>query len=538
MRVLPTALGWLFCCVVAALFWRYVGQSVDLPDVPPGRYHCLSYAPFRDGQVPYNPDLSIPRWQIEEDLAQLAPLTECVRTYSATRGLEAVVDVAAKQGLHVLLGTWLGPEQETNAKQIAATLAVARPEVVQGIVVGNEVLLRKELSADQLIDNLHQMRAGTALPITYADVWESWLKNPQVADHVDFLTIHILPYWEDEPVGVPQALVHVQEILQKMRAAFPGRTILLGETGWPSAGRSRQQAVPGVVEQARFIREFIAMTTRQAVPYNLIEAFDQPWKSFQEGTVGSHWGLFNAARHVKFSVTGPVSALPNWPVPWALGMLFSLFFLVRYGRQPLAFGRLVSLSATGFLGGGVAFWRWQQVADASQNNWDWALGLAGLGLLLMATLMVAAVLANLSGTWLTAMPWDMAALRQVLVRRRRLRAEEQAGFYAGLLQAATLFSATVTALSLVMDGRYRDFASALYILPALLLWSRWLLLGLQTQSRMEVWLGILLVGCAVAGTWVELPVNREAMVWHGVLVLLALPLLPYRRLRSPLNRQD
>ncbi|MEO5341491.1 MAG: glycosyl hydrolase family 17 protein [Magnetococcus sp. MYC-9] len=533
MRLLPAALGWLLCCVAAALFWKHVGQPVALPDVPPGRYDCLSYAPFRDGQVPYDPTLFIPRWQIEEDLTQLAPLTGCVRTYSATQGLDAVVAVAEQKGLQVLLGTWLGADKKINAQQITATLAAARPEVVRGIVVGNEVLLRRELSADQLIEHLQQMRAGTSLPITYADVWEFWLRHPQVADHVDFLTIHILPYWEDEPVGVTQALLHVQEILTKMKAAFPGRTILVGETGWPSAGRSRQGAIPGVVEQARFIREFIAMTTRQAVPYNLIEAFDQPWKRFQEGTVGSHWGLFDAARRVKFPMTGPVSALPHGFVPWGLGVLFSLPLLLGFGRLSLAGWRQLALSATGFLGGGLAFWRWQQLADASQNRLDWALGLAGLGMLLAAVVMMAALLANHPGPGWRAAPWRMDALRRLLLQRRWPCGAEAAGLYPGMLQAATLFSAALTALSLVMDGRYRDFPSTLYILPALLLWARWLLLGMQSWGRMEVSLGVVLLGCAVAGTWIELPINREAMVWHGVIVLLALPLLPYRRPPCP-----
>ena len=532
MNVLPAALAWLFCFSVSVLFWEDIGQSVEMPDVPSGRYHCLSYAPFRDGQVPYDPALFIPRWQIEEDLFQLAPLTECVRTYAATQGLDAVVDVAEKQGLRVILGIWLGADKEANAKQIAATLAVARPEVVESIVVGNEVLLRKELSADQLIDYLKQVRAGTSLPITYADVWDFWLKNPRVADHVDFLTIHILPYWEDEPVGVTQALAHVQNILQKMQDAFPGRQILVGETGWPSAGRSRRGAVPGVVEQARFIREFIDFANQQAIPYNLIEAFDQPWKRLQEGTVGAHWGLFNSKRQVKFPLTGPVTTLPQWPVPVALGGLFSFVFLAGSRRRPLAFWRLASLSMTGFLGGGLAFSRWQQVADASQNATDWALGQAGLGLLLIAGVMVAAILAGASGTWLTATPWNMATLRRFLLQRSWPRGVEKRGFYPGILQAATLFSAAVTALSLVMDGRYRDFPSALYLLPALLLWVRWLVLGIQTQGWMEACLGILLIGCAMAGTWIEWPVAREAMVWHGVLVLLALPIVPYRLLRS------
>ncbi|MBF0185438.1 MAG: glycoside hydrolase family 17 [Magnetococcales bacterium] len=524
MRFLPALAAWLAALLFATLFWHHRGQEVVLPDVPAGRYQCLSYAPFRDGQTPYDPHLFITPAQIEEDLTQLAPLTACVRTYSATQGQGAVVELAEKNGLQVLLGTWIGPDKEINGQQIAATLAVAKPGVVRALIVGNEVLLRRELNAAQLIEVLQTVRNRTSLPITYADVWEFWLQNPQVAEHVDFLTIHLLPYWEDHPVGVAQALKHVQDILVKMRATFPGKPILVGEIGWPSAGRSRQDAVPGRIEQARFIREFIALTSRQEIAYNLIEAFDQPWKRFQEGTVGSHWGLFDHARQVKFPLTGPVNALPNWPLPVALGALLALLLLLRCGQ--LSLPRLFALAALGFASGGLVFWRWQQLSEASQNRLDWALGVAGLGLLLAATAMIAALVSNSKPSWLTASPCTLQQLRNLLRQRRRPTEMTTEQVWSGLLQAATLFSATLTALCLVSDGRYRDFPTSLYFLPVLLLWLRWWLQGVRPQGRLENVLGVMLLLCAACGVAIELPVNREAMLWHGLLLAMAVPLLP------------
>ncbi|MBF0310373.1 MAG: glycoside hydrolase family 17 [Magnetococcales bacterium] len=522
-------LYWLGLMVLALLGWSHLGQPVPLPDVPAGRYQCLSYAPFRDGQVPYDPHLVIPRWQIEEDLAILAPLTECVRTYSATQGLGETVPVAAKHGLKVLLGTWIGPEKEANSRQIKATLeaAATHPETVRGIVVGNEVLLRRELSAAQLIEVLKEMRAGTRLPVTYADVWDFWLKNPQIADHVDFLTIHILPYWEDEPVGVEQALHHVQSILEKMRAAFPGRTILVGETGWPSGGRSRREAVPGVVEQARFVREFIALTNRQAMPYNLIEAFDQPWKRFQEGTVGGTWGLFDAARKVKFPLTGPVSPLPKWPLPMALGGLFSLIMVGYFSGQDLSRWRWLALCGWGHLTGGAFFWRGHQVVQSSQNLADWMLGSAGMVLMLVAAFSLVPLLGRTDGPWSRALP---LGLREVRARwlggwRQSMAPEERVGLILGSVWALFLVSAAMTALAMVMDGRYRDFPTTLYLVPALAFGVRWLLLKSLPRGTMEAWLGLLLTGCVVAGIVIELPTNREAMVWYGVVLLMSGPLL-------------
>ncbi|MBF0098611.1 MAG: hypothetical protein HQM04_05715 [Magnetococcales bacterium] len=525
MRLAPILSAWLLALLLAFLFWKQGGQVVALPDVPSGRYQCLSYAPFRDGQVPFDQTLFIPRSQIEEDLTMLAPHTACVRTYSATQGQGAVVELAEKKGMQVLLGTWIGPDKQINAKQMAATLAVAKPGVVRALVVGNEVLLRRELNAEQLIDVLKTMRSQTTLPITYADVWEFWLQNPQVAEQVDFLTIHLLPYWEDHPIGVPQALVHVQNILKKMQEAFPGKPLLVGEIGWPSAGRSRQEAVPGRIEQARFIREFIALTSQQEIAYNLIEAFDQPWKRFQEGTVGGHWGLFDRHRQVKFPLTGPVQPLPNWPVPLGLGALLALLLITLFGHPQQGFLRLFTFSILGFGSAGLAFWRWKQLSEASQNLLDWGLGGAGLLLILLSTLMIAALLGQKSPTWLTTLPCSLRQLRSLL----RLGAWPQAltrdNLLSGTLQAATLFSAALTALCLILDGRYRDFPTALYVLPAVLIWLRWWLLGARPQGAQESILGLLLLFCAVVGVAVELPENREAMLWQALLLFMALPLL-------------
>ena len=122
---------------------------------------------------------------IDEDLRKLAPTTHCVRTYSSAQGLDAVADLAPEHDLDVLLGIWIAREPKDNAKEIEAGLraAKAHPERIRAIVVGNEALLRREVTAAQLIDEIGKVRARTDVPLTYADVWEFWLKNPEVAAH-------------------------------------------------------------------------------------------------------------------------------------------------------------------------------------------------------------------------------------------------------------------------------------------------------------------------------------------------------------------
>ena len=151
------------------------------------------------------------------------------------------------------------------------------------------------------------------MPVTYADVWEFWLRNTEIANVVDFITIHILPYWEDFPVAARDAVAHVDAIRQQVVNAFPGKEVLIGEVGWPSAGRMREGALPSPVNQARVILDVLALSKRDHFNVNVIEAFDQPWKRALEGTVGGHWGLLKATtRAPKFFGALAVSNHPLW----------------------------------------------------------------------------------------------------------------------------------------------------------------------------------------------------------------------------------
>ncbi len=110
---------------------------------------------------------------------------------------------------------------------------------------------------------------------------------------VDFITIHILPYWEDFPIPAGNAAAHVDAIRRQVVDAFPGKEVIIGEVGWPSAGRMREGALPSPANQARVIQDVLALGKRENFRVNVIEAFDQPWKRALEGTVGGHWGLLD-----------------------------------------------------------------------------------------------------------------------------------------------------------------------------------------------------------------------------------------------------
>ncbi len=230
---------------------------------PGEKLTCISYAPFHGDQAPFTWNLRIPDRQIAADLRRLSALTSCVRTYSAKGAQGRIAELAPAFGLDVLQGIWLGRDRADNRREIEAALELARkhPATIKALIVGNETLLRGELPADEIKARLKEVRERSGLPVTYADVWEFWLKAPELAAATDFVTIHILPYWEDDPVAERDAVAHVREVRRKVRGRVPRQGDLdrrggLAEPGPDARRRSAVAGQPGaLLERRGFARQ-------------------------------------------------------------------------------------------------------------------------------------------------------------------------------------------------------------------------------------------------------------------------------------------
>lgn len=448
--------------MIAAVWW-WLATPITLvraPIDPNAKLQCVSYAPFRDAQTPLVPTTHIDADQIAQDLAQLAKISDCVRTYSIENGLDQVPALAAKVGLKVIQGIWLSSNRIKNTSQIAIAVGLAKqyPGVITALVVGNEVLLRGEMTTADLAANIRSVKAqATGVPVTYADVWEFWLRNREIYEAVDFVTIHILPYWEDIPVRAKFAASHVDSIRKRMAVAFPGKEILIGETGWPSAGRMREGALPSRTNQARVVSEILDLAKREGFRVNLIEAYDQPWKRQLEGTVGGYWGLIDAMqRAVKYPPGENISNFPFWKLQMACGMVLSFFVFLagwltlrRRPWQPrlvawLAVG--TSATVSGMLLGVAA----DKMFYESYGTGGWL----QWGALLAAGIASPMLCANavMSGK-------PLPTFLELLGPR-----EGRTGSVLTVLLGLTLIVATViaaeTALGFAFDPRYRDFPFA------------------------------------------------------------------------------
>lgn len=459
---LPLALLAASIAVIVAV-WQWLAIPVSLataPITPERKLECVSYAPFRGAQTPFDPSFRLSAEQISEDLTQLAKVTDCVRTYSVDNGLDQVPALAQKVGLKVLQGIWLSSDRFKNKVQMDAVVALAKeyPGVITSIIVGNEVLLRGELHAGDLAANIRLVKSQvTGIPVTYADVWEFWLRHREIYDAVDFVTIHILPYWEDIPVRARHAAAHVDSIRKRMAVAFPNKEILIGETGWPSAGRMREGALPSRVNQARIISEVLELARREKFRVNLIEAYDQPWKRQLEGTVGGYWGLFGAEkRDLKFPPGEPINNFPNWKTDMGLGIGFSIIVFmaailsVRRRPWPPRWTAWVAIGASATAGGvllGVA-------VDKMLVE-----GFGAQGVVRSVAWVVAAVTAPIFGAIALATGKSLPTFTEIF-GPRHLRSNSAISILLGLSLALTAVVALESAFGFVFDPRYRDFPFA------------------------------------------------------------------------------
>jgi len=258
-------------------------------------FNGVTYAGYREGQSPYTgvfPDAA----QVREDMQLVRSVAPRLRTYSARDGVD-VVAIAAKEGLEIYAGAWIGRDALAARQELDAALVQAQNEAVSHVVVGNEALLRGDVSVGRMAMLLEETRGRTSKPVSTAEPWGVWMHNPRLAQHVDFIAAHVLPYWEHVPVE--KAIDYAFERIALLKATFPDKRIVITETGWPSDGDPFGVAIPSVAAHKAYLAEFARRAKEEGVEYFIIEAFDQPWKTILEGRVGAHWGVFNANRQRK-----------------------------------------------------------------------------------------------------------------------------------------------------------------------------------------------------------------------------------------------
>ena len=342
----PVTVALALVALATLTLWFFMDWPIDAPDWN-GKARGLSYNP--SGLYTYKTGDKVTREHLKRDLTELSRVAAHVRTYSVSQGLDQVPSVACEVGTKVSLGLWLGSDLTMNEDQISKGLRVIRenPSCVDRVFVGNEAVLRGDLTAEQVASYIRRVKRSlpVRIPVATAESWDIWLKNPELGEAADFIGAHFLPFWQ----GVPddQALAEVKKHVDELRKAIPDKQIVIAEVGWPSEGRHFRDAVASGPNQAAFLRKFFAAAKANHWDYYIIEAYDQPWKVRLEGAVGAFWGIYDADGRPKFDFKGTLSSLPEWPWIALIAIIVSaLAGAALLRRMPhLRFAGLVFMAA-------------------------------------------------------------------------------------------------------------------------------------------------------------------------------------------------
>ena len=324
MKTIPSLIIAAVFATLTFAVWAYLNRPTREPPWP-ARIQGFAFSPFRANEDPTHFEMPTDA-EIDADLALIEGKVNAVRTYSVGATLADVPELAERHGINVSLGAWLDSHLDKNEEQLKTLidLASSHQNVVR-VVVGNEVLYRGDLPVEALEKYLDRARAAIGQPVGTAETWHTWLAHPELAQHVDYIGVHLLPYWEGVPVDAAVDYSFAQ--FKRLQQTFPHKPIVIAEIGWPSRGRTRESAVASVSNEALFLRRFLSRAEREQIKYYVMEAFDQPWKAYQEGAVGSYWGVYDVNRQPKFAFTEPIVRVPEWHILAAISVAVALLVL-------------------------------------------------------------------------------------------------------------------------------------------------------------------------------------------------------------------
>ncbi len=442
------------------LIWSFANNPLQLQPWT-SKTMGITFDPSRKDDDPKK-GISHEEADIDKDLALLEGKFHAVRTYSVLSGLHKIPELAVKHDLNVTVGAWISGDLERNNQEVETLIQIGNqnnPKIVR-LMVGNEVLLRTEATREELKEStkklslsslekylnipkeelkrvsedknfpiplsplavawakklespqvvkellthyIREVKKRTWRPVSTSETWDRWLANPELAKEVDYIGVHILPFWEGVPID--SAVQHVFDRLHDLQLAFPDKPIVITEVGWPSDGQPVKQAVASIPNQAKFLREFLNRAAKEQLVFNdpatkksvsyplayyIIEAFDQPWKKADEGSAGAYWGIYNADRQLKYPMDGEVIALPAWK-NWALGAaIFSLVLMgiFLFSRKSLKLPGILFFGLIANLAASIVFWTvsigWQQYqTPLTIAFWSLLIAMQVLTLLLM-----------------------------------------------------------------------------------------------------------------------------------------------------------
>lgn len=274
-----------------------VDKVALLREILAQKIHGISFSPYVDGQ---SPGTEIGERQIRERLAIIQPFTHWIRSFSCIEGNQEIARIAHENGLRTMVGVGLSENLEDNEIELANGIEIARAGHADILAVGNEVLLRGDLSEDQIIEYMQRAREGApGVPVSYVDAYFLFENHPRVADACDLLLVNCYPFWESCPAE--NALLYMKEMYRRATVAARGKRVVISETGWPTTGTPFGAAIPSYQNALEYFIRSYQWAAEDDIEIFYFSSFDESWKTGDEGDVGAYWGLWDKDGNLKYA---------------------------------------------------------------------------------------------------------------------------------------------------------------------------------------------------------------------------------------------
>ncbi len=261
-----------------------------------GGVHGFCFSIYEDGQKPGD---NISDEQIRRRIQILKPYTGWVRSFSCNQGNELVPVIAKEYGMKTLVGAWLGTDEEKNQEEIANLIRLAKEGYVDIAAVGNEVLYRKDLSEDELLNYIRMVKKEIPnVPVGYVDAYYEFSKRPAITEACDVVLCNCYPFWEGTDFRWSQ--LHMKQMYHQAKEAGQGKRVIITETGWPGKGESLGNASPSELSAMRYFIATQLWSADEDIEVFYFSSFDESWKVGSEGTVGAHWGIWDRSEKLKY----------------------------------------------------------------------------------------------------------------------------------------------------------------------------------------------------------------------------------------------
>jgi glucan 1,3-beta-glucosidase len=262
------------------------------------KIHGICFSVYDENQKPGD---DISDEQILKKLEIIKPHVKWIRTFSCSDENMRIPILAKELGFKTLVGAWLGKDLDKNQIEVDKLIELCNDGYIDVAAVGNEVMYRKDLSEEKLIEYIKYVKSKikTEVPVGYVDAYYEFSSRPSITDVCDVILTNCYPYWEG--CNIDYSLIYMKQMFYHARDVANGKRVIITETGWPSKGSSLRGADPS---NKNFLKYFInaqKWSYEEEIEMFYFSSFDESWKINSEGDVGAFWGIWDSDTKSIFS---------------------------------------------------------------------------------------------------------------------------------------------------------------------------------------------------------------------------------------------